>query len=527
MRPDDEVQAMRTLLQWNSENITMTAKMSGMGRNTVRKYRQGELPSEKQTQRKPREGQPTRPSPFTPEHEAELKRRWEADPQLQANTLLDELLAKYPDPVYKYHAGLLRTLQRRLDSWRLAKQNFRPTSFPQEWRPGRAMQLDWTRTGELAVTIGGQPFEHLFCHVTLPYSNWSCATLCYSESLLSLKHGLQEACWQAGGLAEVSQTDNSSAATHRIGKKAPGKASPPGSAEAAKRAFNDAYLKFTSELGVLPESTPVRCPNANADIESGNGHFKKRLDQALRLRGSRDFADVAAYQAFFEAVIAARNLLHRERFAEEKTYLRPLPKNRLPVYDVQHVKVSRESLIHLGKNLYSMPSRLIGEILTLWIYEDRIRVFRPGKGEIAPLPHLRGEGRKLIDFRHLIAPLRRKPGAFRGYVHFLEFFPGSQFRRAFDRLGSRHAERQAERIYLDILQLAADHGTLRVDAALQDILLDGREISRENLGEVLGLKPCLGLEIEMNPDLSKYDLHIPGAERLAPPSPAKNQEAGS
>ena len=45
MRPDDEVQAMRTLLQWNSENITMTAKMSGMGRNTVRKYRQGELPS--------------------------------------------------------------------------------------------------------------------------------------------------------------------------------------------------------------------------------------------------------------------------------------------------------------------------------------------------------------------------------------------------------------------------------------------------------------------------------------------------
>jgi hypothetical protein len=44
--------------------------------------------------------------------------------------------------------------------------------FPQDWEAGRAMQLDWTNANELAITIAGQPYEHLLCHSVLPHSNW-------------------------------------------------------------------------------------------------------------------------------------------------------------------------------------------------------------------------------------------------------------------------------------------------------------------------------------------------------------------
>ena len=52
------------------------------------------------------------------------------------------------------------------------------------------MQLDWTNTNELKVSIQGRLLEHLLCHSVLTYSNWEWATHCQSESLLSLRHGL-------------------------------------------------------------------------------------------------------------------------------------------------------------------------------------------------------------------------------------------------------------------------------------------------------------------------------------------------
>jgi len=61
--------------------------------------------------------------------------------------------------------------------------------FPQDWEPGRAIQLDWTHASELAITIGGQPDGHLLCHAVLPHSNWQWATRCQSESLWSLRRG--------------------------------------------------------------------------------------------------------------------------------------------------------------------------------------------------------------------------------------------------------------------------------------------------------------------------------------------------
>ncbi len=522
MMNDNQVRCLRRHLQRSRGNLTMSAKKSGMDRKTARKYREGELPSELKTTRKKREGQPTVPSPFKPEHEVEIKRLWEAEPTLQATSLLGELMSRYPEA--QYSTALLRTLQRRLERWRDERENFRDTHFKQQWHPGKVAQLDWTHATELCVTIGGEPFKHRLCHLVFPHSNWAWATPCQSESLLSLKEAFQEACWRAGGLPHELQTDNSSAATHRIDqdeeqarcatKQAERAASAPQAGkpqEHRRRPFNKAYADFMKELGVKPGTIPVRCSNANADVETANGHLKRLLDQKLILRGSRDFTDRAQYQSFLNAVLEGRNRKTLKIFREEEQpLLLPLPPQRLPVYDVEQVTVTRESLIQLDKNLYSVPSKLIGKQLTLWKYEDRIRIFRPGKGEILVLPRLIGSGQKLIDFRHLVTPLRRKPGAFRNYVHRQELFPGKEFRLAFDRLDATLSDREAERRYLEILQLAADHGLGRVAPALQDLITGGAAISHDSLVKALGLKaaPIPDFPLDARAAIQDYDLLI-------------------
>jgi len=83
-----------------------------------------------------------------------------------------------------------------------------------------------------------------------------------------------------------------------------------------------------------------------------------------------------------------------------------------------------------------------------------------GGEEIASYPRSIGKGPR-IDYRHIIASLARKPGAFARYIYREELFPRPVFRHAFDRLTAIE-ERKASERYLRLLQLAADFGEDRV-----------------------------------------------------------------
>ncbi|MDA1017792.1 MAG: hypothetical protein O3A00_25460 [Planctomycetota bacterium] len=54
------------------------------------------------------------------------------------------------------------------------------------------------------------------------------------------------------------------------------------------------------EATLNPTDTNPRSANENGDVESGNGHIKDQLDQALPLRGSRDFASRDESMSFAE-----------------------------------------------------------------------------------------------------------------------------------------------------------------------------------------------------------------------------------
>jgi hypothetical protein len=57
----------------------------------------------------------------------------------------------------------------------------------------------------------------------------------------------------------------------------------------------------------------------NGSVESPHRHLKTALDQALILRGSRDFDNRRAYQQFVDELVAARNLTRDRALAMADT----------------------------------------------------------------------------------------------------------------------------------------------------------------------------------------------------------------
>jgi predicted ATPase len=141
-------------------NITKSAQLADMSRPTARKYLEAKKgPAEVQAKHTWR----TRPDPLAavwPEAEKML----EEAPELEAKALFEHLQGRHGEALAEKH---LRTFQRRVQQWRMRHGPDKEVFFPQDWEPGRALQLDWTHASELGVSIQGQPYGRLLCHLVL------------------------------------------------------------------------------------------------------------------------------------------------------------------------------------------------------------------------------------------------------------------------------------------------------------------------------------------------------------------------
>jgi hypothetical protein len=153
--------------------------------------------------------------------------------------------------------------------------------------------------------------------------------------------------------------------------------------------------------------------------------------------------------------------------------MKPLTVEPLGSYQEYRVKVSRGSLIRVQKNVYSVPTSLIGRMVTVRVYEWQLEVyFRQYLVEKAE--RLVGQNRQQLNYRHLIDSLLRKPGGFRDYRYREALFPTLVFRQAWEALNRWHSPRKADLIYLRLLRLAARTLESEVEAALR-LLLAGQQ----------------------------------------------------
>ncbi len=476
MVTDHQVRRLFKLFK-TEKNMGIAALKAGMDEKTARKYKkQGKLPSELKNAHTWR----TRKDPFADVWE-DIKSMLEINPGLEAKTIFADFQRKNPG---EYSDGQLRTLQRRIKRWRGEEGPPKEIFFNQVHKPGELGQSDYTRMGKLGINIGGVPFDHMIYHFVLTYSNWETGTICFSESFESLSEGLQNALWELGGVPEKHRTDCLTAAVNK---------------DCNPEEFTRRYHDLVDHYNVTPCKTNPNSPHENGDVEQRNYRFKKAVDQALLLRGNRNFENRTEYELFLRKLFVQLNTGRNKRFMEEQAVLRRLPERRIDSCKHQVMKVGPSSTIRISHSVYSVDSRLIGERIQARLYMDRLEIWY-GQKKIDTMPRLRGEGKYKINYRHIIDSLIRKPGAFENYRYHDALFPTSRFRIAYDNLKKRYTEKSAVKQYLGILYIAAKESESSVDNALKLIIDEGMEISKSQVQDLMQSN---------EPVLITTDVHIP------------------
>ena len=219
----------------------------------------------------------------------EVREQLELSPGLQAKTLLAWLQRRDPG---RFEDGQLRTFNVGPRRWQATSGPPKEVFFTQIHHPGRLCASDFTHMTSLGVTIGGQPFDHMVYHFVLTNSNWESVSICFSESFESLSDGLQQALWELGGVPERHRSDRMSAAVNNLSDR---------------KGFTVRYQSLTDHYGLKIEKINARQAHENGDSEQSHNRFEEAVDQALLLRGSRDFADRVAYTRFLGEIKDQRN----------------------------------------------------------------------------------------------------------------------------------------------------------------------------------------------------------------------------
>jgi hypothetical protein len=386
-----------------------------------------------------------RPDPLGDLFEAEVVPLLEAVPGLRSVAIFEEILRRHPD----LGAGIRRTLERRIRSWRAIHGADQDVIFRQTHEPGRAGLSDFTDMADLGVTVVGQPLDHRLYHFRLAYSGFEHAHVVLGgESFVALAEGLQNALWSLGGAPREHRTDSLSAAFRNLDR-------------AAEDDLTRRYQALCAHYGMTPTRNNAGLAHENGSVEGPHGHLKRAIADALLLRATADFPDLPAYRAFVDELVGRRNARNAKRIDSERAVLQTLPERRSCDYEEVTVRVTSAGGFRVRKVFYTVPSRLIGHCLRVRLYDDRLDVLIGGT-HLLTLPRGRalpnGRHDQVVDYRHIIHALRRKPMALLNLVYRDRLFPRDAYRHAFEALRAALPERQACRITVDLLALAHDRG---------------------------------------------------------------------
>ena len=237
-----------------------------------------------------------------------------------------------------------------------------------------------------------------------------------------------------------------------------------------------ATRRYARTYGMAPTRNNRGESHENGAVEGPHGHLKRALADALLLRGSRDFHVLSEYRAFVDEVVGRRNAHNRARIDVERAVLKPLARQRTEDFDTVRVRVTASGGFLLRKVFYSVPSRLVGHQLTVRLYDERLELFL-GTTPLMQLPRGRAQANgcngHVVDYRHVIHALRRKPMALRNLIYRDSLFPRQAYRRAFDALLEAKGERAACRDTVALLSLAHERTceaelAQAIDAGLDD-----------------------------------------------------------
>jgi len=169
------------------------------------------------------------------------------------------------------------------------------------------------------VTIAGVRLDHRLYHFWPAYSGFEHAhVILGGESYVAQAEGLQNALcalcalWALCGAPLDHRSDSLSAAFRNLDRD-------------AREGLTQRYDALCAHYGMQPTRNNRGVAHENGSIESAHGHLKKALNDALLMRGTRDFDGLASYRRFVDEIVSRKNTRHAKRIDAERSVLHRLP----------------------------------------------------------------------------------------------------------------------------------------------------------------------------------------------------------
>ena len=386
-----------------------------------------------------------RADPLAAIWESEIVPMLAAMPGLRPKALFDEMLRRHPT----LSGSIRRTLERRVRGWLALHGPEREVIFRQNHPPGAQGLSDFTDAAGLGVSIAGQKLAHRLYHFRLAFSGWAHAEVVLGgESFVALAGGLQNALWGLGGAPAEHRSDSLSAAFRNLD-------------DVTAADLTTRYEALCAHYRMRPTRNNRGIAHENGSIEGPHAHLKATVTQALLLRGSGDFDSLDAYRRFLDETVGRQNAARRRAVELEQAALQPLPAMRTDDFEQAVVTVTRSSAFVLKRVFYTVPSRLIGHRLRVRLYDERLDCFLGAslvltlrRGRLSPEHSAQGRRGHVVDYRHIIHALHRKPMALLNLVYRDQIFPRAAYRRTWERLLEAGPAKAACKTMVALLLLA-------------------------------------------------------------------------
>lgn len=388
----ETVLKIRRMHQVDGQSISAIAHLTGLSRNTVRKY----LHQSSSEPPKYRRQQPAKPK--LGEFEQTLTQWLDLDakrPKRQrrcAKQLFEDLQRQG-------YRGAYDSVQRFVRDHK--KQPARTAAFvPLLFAPGEVYQFDWS---EEEVEIGGVVQRVKAAHFRLTHSRLPFVMVFPRETqeMVFAAHDAAFHYW--GGVPRQGVYDNLKTCVDQV-------------LEGKERRFNPRFLALMSHYVI----EPVACTPASGWEK---GQVEKQVQDVRRQcftpRRKVDSLAELNRRLIQELELAAQTRPHPDVpdrtvwqvFVQERAALRPLAP-RFNGYVERELRVDSTCLVHIDRNCYSVDSRYAHRHVTARVFADRLQVYAQGE-LIADHPRLFGRDKTQYDPWHYLDLLAHKPGALR------------------------------------------------------------------------------------------------------------------
>jgi len=460
------------------------AKALGVGRRTIRKYRDGAVTPDERVA-------VVHSAPLKEAVEAEVLRMLKENanlPRKQRHNAKDIWKAIVSEHGIAISEPYMRRIVREI------RDAHGEEFIPLQHEMGDCVEIDWMED-VIAVIDGVKTAVQVFV-CALPYSGAVCAFVYPDKTMLSFLHGhVQAFSWMSGVSKRCIYDNLKTAVLSGSGKNA---------------VTQEEFKRVERHYAFIPEF----CNRAA-------GWEKSNAENGVKITRHNAFVPIphveggyAGLQKHISASLLKYNMTHKledrprkiwDMFKEERASFMPLPLSPFEVDETVRTKVLHDQTVRYDRIRYSVPHGYVGKAVTLRVSPFELKVYC--KGELLythERQRMKGSDQYVLD--HYLEALSRKPRAVGQALPIAKGVMPPQCRTFLELCTATDARKQL----VEVMLLARDIGVERVLKAMDDAIGAGTPSADLVRYYLYGQQaPADAFEITHN-DLSDYDRLIGG-----------------